>query len=241
METPRQGTGDPTPTVREAPSWRLATVSVLLIAIYVARQTGGLPGQVTWVIDDVLIAVVAVIALRVGGAKRRTYRWHMAIAGVAVVAAAVEGLLGMEAFVQTSSLLTAYLVTASAVLILRSILREQRVSGDTLFGAFAVYLAVGVLFGMVFTGIARDAPEAFDPPQQVVDGETNVYYFSFVTLTSLGYGDISPVSDAARILSTLEAAIGVILLAALVGRVVGLLVASESSAFPRVSDPEAQD
>ena len=84
------------------------------------------------------------------------------------------------------------------------------------------------LFGMVFTSIARNSPEAFAPPQSVVDGETTMYYFSFVTLTSLGYGDIAPASDAPRILATLESIIGAILLAALVGRIVGLLVAQET-------------
>jgi hypothetical protein len=55
-----------------------------------------------------------------------------------------------------------------------------------------------------------------------------MYCFSFVTLTSLGYGDITPTSDAARILATLESVNGLVLLAALVGRIVGLLVAQET-------------
>lgn len=234
--THSQGADDSVPN-GVGTSWKLATVSVLLVGIYVARQTGGLPKQLLWVFDDVLIAIVVALSLQVVDASRRTYRWHMALAGLAILAAVIEGLLQTESILRTSSLLSSYLVAASALFILRSILKERRVSGDTLFGAFAVYLAVGVLFGMIFTTIARYSPAAFEPPQQVIDGETSVYYFSFVTLTSLGYGDIAPVSDAARIIATLEAVIGVILLAALVGRVVGLLVARQSEAASGQPDP----
>ena len=56
----------------------------------------------------------------------------------------------------------------------------------------------------------------------------HLYYFSFVTLTSLGYGDISPLHDGPRILATLEAVVGAIVLTALVGRIVGMLVAQLS-------------
>ena len=69
---------------------------------------------------------------------------------------------------------------------------------------------------------------AFEPPQPVIDGQSNLYYFSFVTVTSLGYGDISPASDLTRILAPVEAIIGAIIVAALVGRIVGLLVAQTS-------------
>ena len=85
-------------------------------------------------------------------------------------------------------------------------------------------------FGIIYTGFARANPAAFEPAQRVIDGETSLYYFSFVTLTSLGYGDISPVSAAVRILATLEAINGVMLLAAVVGWVVGLLVAARTGA-----------
>ncbi len=64
----------------------------------------------------------------------------------------------------------------------------------------------------------------------MVDGESSLYFFSFVTLTTLGYGDIAPASDAVRILATIEAIIGVMLLAAVVGWVVGLLVAARTGA-----------
>ena len=69
--------------------------------------------------------------------------------------------------------------------------------------------------------------------QLIENGKSELFYFSFVSLTTLGFGDISPVSDAAQILSTLEAIFGVVLLTALIGRLVALLVAQERT--------EAQD
>ena len=56
-----------------------------------------------------------------------------------------------------------------------------------------------------------------------------MYYFSFVTLTTLGFGDIAPASDAARVLATLEAMFGLVLLATLVGRIVGLMAGRQAS------------
>ena len=104
------------------------------------------------------------------------------------------------------------------------------VSPDTLFGALAVYVGVGVVFGMTITAIARANPAAFEPAKFVVDGESSLYFFSFVTLTTLGYGDIAPASDGVRILATIEAIIGVMLLAAVVGWIVGLLAAARTGA-----------
>ncbi|MGI9643034.1 MAG: potassium channel family protein, partial [Acidimicrobiia bacterium] len=79
------------------------------------------------------------------------------------------------------------------------------------------------IFAVVYTVVARTNPDAFAPPQPVVDGQTDLYYFSFVTVSSLGYGDISPTSDLTRVLAPIEAIIGAILIAALVGRIVGVL------------------
>jgi mannose/fructose/N-acetylgalactosamine-specific phosphotransferase system component IID len=78
--------------------------------------------------------------------------------------------------------------------------------------------------------IALETPAAFDPPEFVkYGGETVLYYYSFVTLTTLGFGDITPVSSLARILSTIESLMGLVILGVLVGRVVGLLVSQQAS------------
>ena len=100
-------------------------------------------------------------------------------------------------------------------------------SADKLLGAICAYLLVGVTWALLFALIGDLDPGAFRWPslhgEQVTEASFSTYtYFSFVTLTTLGYGDVSPVSEIARRLALLEALLGQIYLAVLVARLVGL-------------------
>ncbi len=123
-----------------------------------------------------------------------------------------------------SSLLAAFFLF-SAVAILRYVLVVQHVDVETILGALCVYLLVALVFSHVFALIYHLNPDAFRFAAER-DGEAPWLYYSMVTLTTLGYGDIAPMSAAARMLSVLEAAMGQLYLAVLVARVVGLHVGS---------------
>lgn len=112
---------------------------------------------------------------------------------------------------------------------------SHRRFGDSLSRTDAL-VVVGVAFGMTFTAIARTNLDAFEPVQLVIDGESSLYSFSSVTLTRLGDGDIAPAVDGVRILATLETIVGALLLAAVVGWVVGPPIAArtESDAEERL-------
>lgn len=210
--------------------WEFVLISALFVAIYITRETGAVGGAALRVLDDVLIAAALALSLHAARVAARTAAIHLVLAGTAITIAIVEAVVISESLSQASSAISGYLVIATAVFVFAVVLRQQVVSPDTLFGALAVYLSVGVVFGMAFTAIARSDPAAFEPAQFVIDGESSLYFFSFVTLTTLGYGDIAPASDAVRILATLEAIIGVMMLAAVVGWIVGLLVAARTGA-----------
>ena len=208
--------------------WELLIVSVVLVAIFASRQTGALPGQTIRIIDVVFVAAALVLAMhaaRVTGRTRRRSRDRRRDLDRRRGRRG-DGWLGASpGSRQRDQCLRA---RRGVLLVLRLVLREERVTGDTLFGALAAYLAAAVLFAMVYTVIARSSPGAFEPPQPVIDGQSDLYYFSFVTITTLGYGDVAPASDLTSILAPIEAVLGAILLAALVGRIVGLLVAQTS-------------
>ena len=213
----------------QASRWVLLVISLLLIAVVVSRQTGSLPGPVLRIVDSALIGTVAALAMLSAHVSRRFFAAHLVLAVAGVFVSVVHAAAGGETLLRVAAVLNGYLLVVSAFLILRVVVRERRVTADTLFGALGFYLAMGVLFGVVYTTIARWDPAAFAPPQPVVEGATSLYYFSLATLTGVGYGDISPASNAARIAASLEAVIGVIILAALVGRIVGLQVARQAS------------
>lgn len=117
------------------------------------------------------------------------------------------------------------------LVIFRLVVRSGRVTSEKVTGAIAVYLLLGVFFAVLYGIIGAVDPGAFtglqlDPTGIVQEGEaTSFYYFSFVTLTTLGYGDISPLSPWARGLAWAEAVIGQIFLATTIARLVALQIA----------------
>lgn len=117
----------------------------------------------------------------------------------------------------------------SSVIILAHIIREKRIQADTLYGAVCVYLMFGLTWYLIYSFVEQLNPGSFycgdaQNINGVLDG-ADLLYFSFVTLTTLGYGDITPVTAQVRSLSFLEAAAGTLYSAILVARLVGLYTA----------------
>ncbi len=111
------------------------------------------------------------------------------------------------------------------VTVLREVLRSKSVSLDTLYGAAAAYLLMGLTWAAMYTYLERARPGSFTitPASDVGVAERvwfDMVHFSYVSLTTVGYGDIAPASHLARSLSFLEAATGVLFLAFLVARLV---------------------
>lgn len=105
-----------------------------------------------------------------------------------------------------------------------SIISNPSVTTDTLAGAVSAYLLVGITFGVVFMIIGSLVPGAFrdtvEPGKQF--NPADFVFFSFVTLTTVGYGDIVPWANYARSLAVLESVIGIMYPAVLISRLVGL-------------------
>ena len=115
----------------------------------------------------------------------------------------------------------------SCLLISKFVLRDGKVTRDKLAAAICVYLLIGATWGMLFVLLETVDPGSlsmsFDAPG--ADAAQDAIYFSFVTLTTLGYGDIAPISAPARALAIIEAIIGQIYLAVMIARLVGLHIA----------------
>jgi hypothetical protein len=114
--------------------------------------------------------------------------------------------------------------TTLAYVVARAVFAPGRVSYHRIIGAVLVYLSVAVTFSALFTIVGMLVPQAFsgmvleDNPALA----SNVIYFSFVTLTSTGYGDVFPVHPVARSLCNLETIIGQLYPATLLARLVSL-------------------
>jgi len=125
----------------------------------------------------------------------------------------------------------------AVVALVREILTSRNVNSDTLAGAVCVYLLLGIIGGLVFALIEISSPGSFYVASELADHtgktfESNpgvMIYFAFVTLTTVGYGDIMPASEAARSACTLLAVLGQLTLVVLISRLVGLHVAKPAT------------
>ena len=108
-------------------------------------------------------------------------------------------------------------------LVLVRVVRAERVGSDILCGALAVYLLIAVVWAVCYGIIEALAPGSFGLSTEDSEKIWNqLLYFSLVTLTTLGYGDISPVGAVARIWAALESMTGTLYLAILISRLVSL-------------------
>ena len=115
------------------------------------------------------------------------------------------------------------LVTATLPITLRRVLAHRRITHETVLGALCTYVLVGLLFAFVYLAVS-DLREASFFVQEGPHAQSEYLYFSFVTLTTLGFGDLSPAVGLPQALTVLEALLGQIFLVTLVARLVTLWV-----------------
>ena len=108
------------------------------------------------------------------------------------------------------------------VLILAHIFKQEEITRETIYGAIVVYILIGILWVFLYNFTEFLHPQSFTFITELGrEPRKDLYYFSFVTLTTLGYGDIAPVSGPARSLAMLEAVTGQMYIAVLIARLVG--------------------
>lgn len=111
--------------------------------------------------------------------------------------------------------------------ILSYIMRVRRVTSDILAGAACTYLLFGVSWGILYLLLEQIVPGSFSAgvtPGVSINDWSIFNYYSFTTLTTLGYGDITPITSRAQSLAILEAATGVLFIALLISRLVGVYI-----------------
>ncbi len=147
-------------------------------------------------------------------------------------------LTGFEAFVGVNTLSSALFLAFTAAVILRTMLRQRRVTTGTILGGLCIYLLIGIFFVEVYSLVEFLSPGSFlylGEPLTAVTGAAAQYarypgilYYSFVTLTTLGYGDVVPASHVARSMAVSEAVLGQLYVAVFIARLVGLHLAESA-------------
>ncbi|MEO1530437.1 MAG: potassium channel family protein [Planctomycetota bacterium] len=104
---------------------------------------------------------------------------------------------------------------------LRTLFADPEVHWHTLVGAACTYILIGLFFASINAVLLQLDPQSMVLPKDETEPFFQLIYFSFVTLTTVGYGDVLPASNAARMLAAYEAVIGQSYVAVVVGLLVG--------------------
>jgi hypothetical protein len=220
----------------------LATIALLVVVATIIGQTGGLmhPG-VTRCAVSAAFAVVLLSAVNAVSASRHLRRFAFVLVTPTVLLHIADMILGREeteiAKIVTSAAALVYVI----ILILQHIFSTRTVTADTIFASICVYVLLGLLWANLYAIVSVFDAGAFVVPDSLGQGDKLRFgddesivaiYYSFVTMTTLGYGDVLPRSATARMLAVMASVIGQLYVAVLVARLVGIHVAGRADSPP---------
>jgi hypothetical protein len=156
------------------------------------------------------------------------YRHCLQILGLfALVLGMIGDLQHGNPFNQTCALVSLFMFIfflGTAIIFLSlHLIHVNHVNSDVVIGGVAVYLLVGIVWALLYQVVFQFSPDAFlDLEDLPTDPRFSLLYFSFTTLTTLGYGDITPTSSVSMGLTNMEAIIGQLYPAVLIARLVSI-------------------
>jgi hypothetical protein len=188
-------------------------------------------------IETALATVVMCMGVLAVGARRRTLVVAIILVSPAVVGNWLHHLPSahypLEAVLAGRLVFLAFVVARLLVFILRA----PKVNSEVLCAGVSIYLLIGLVWTLAYLLVAGEDPKAFafSVPQDSSNGMTrfNAFYYSFMTLTTVGYGDITPVSKIARMLAVMESMSGTLFVGVLIARLVSLYSAPSPAETPK--------
>jgi hypothetical protein len=206
----------------------LALLITLVFILPVVVASNSAIGQIA---QDVLLSLILLSGVVEASTNSKEFAFISLVALVVIVVRWVGWLspTGLSLPVRDAATLLA-LVLLAAVIAMK-VFGSHTVTKDRISGAIAFYILAGLVWADAYQLVMLYIPHAFagiPTLEGAVDRSTWVY-FSFATLTTVGYGDIVPVAPIARSLSNLEALIGQLYPAIVLARLVSLQVAGDSS------------
>jgi voltage-gated potassium channel len=183
---------------------------------------------------NVIAAAVLLSATYAVSARKSFLIFALSLSGVSTVLTFWLAAAPSHWLVVTSHGTLVILISFFAIAILGYVLRSGKVTADKIYAAICVYLLFGYAWAFVYSLIEEVQPGSFTsvtsmPADDIVGRVMQMRYFSFVTLSTVGYGDIVPHTPAARTMALLEAMLGQFYLVALIGRLVGLHIVHGNS------------
>ncbi len=215
----------------------------LLIALVLLFASAPFIEQLQYgnVIESALMTMVLIAAVLAVGARRRTLVIAVLLVSPAVIARWVNHFRPDLIPDELKVLLSLVFMIFVVVNLLGFILRAPIVTSEVLCAGIAGYLLLGLIWAFAYVLLAQQSPASFVLHNQGADAKLmdqfSAFYFSFVTLTTTGFGDITPVSRAARMLTVMEAVVGTFYVTILIARLVAMYSTRPRS--PEADTPES--
>ncbi|TLM94560.1 MAG: two pore domain potassium channel family protein, partial [Actinobacteria bacterium] len=165
-----------------------------------------------------LQALALIVTLRVSGAHPRWIRAGFALVIVVAVLAAALSMSSLDSARTLVVALWGLLALLTPIAVLRRLTRYSQVSVQVVLGLLVVYLMIGLVFSYIYMICQLAVPGAFSQPKVGISEAT---YFSYITLATVGYGDITPGNSVVRAFAVLEAMLGSLYIVSVVSIAVG--------------------
>jgi len=215
-----------------ASDWGLTIFLVLIaVTVFIFMPMSG-QSETARLLTEIVFALVLVSGVA-AVSERRTMT--LFAAGLVIVTIALRGIAHLmpgPVILPATAISTLACLGLLAGVVLIQVFRKGPITSHRIQGAIAVYLLLGLMWGVTYDFVFLEIPGAFQPADLADASEsamTNLVYFSFVTLTTVGYGDITPAHAIVRSLSNLEALVGQLYPAILIGRLVAMELSSRQS------------
>jgi hypothetical protein len=206
-------------------------VAFYVLATILHQFREGLHPAVPPVVEGILFLALLLGAV-VSVSKSRAWIVFGLLLGLPVVVLWLVGVaVESEGVAVSRHLFLAAFLGYAIWVMLRAIFHSRQVTFNTVCASLCIYLLLGLVWALAYSVVDVLDPGAFTctvaagrypPLLRVGRGNTAALYFSFATLTTLGYGDIVPTSPISRMLASIEAVTGQLYLAVLVARLVGM-------------------
>jgi hypothetical protein len=178
------------------------------------------PARWTRLVVAPAVGAMLLLALYASRARYELVRAAVIALVFSYLVVVAEAVFDSELFAGSIYLIYGILLLVTPVVIINRILRHPEVQVSTILGAICAYMLIGMVFGFVYALIGRVDPPFF--ANRGLTDQFDYFYFSYASLTTVGFGDFVSRGDLGRSLSVLEAVLGQIFLVTLIARLVSL-------------------
>lgn len=206
-------------------TYLLVAMIVLVIGLPIAREVTGIDLPVLRSLVHASFLIIGAGSLR---AEPATFRMGVTLMVLGVSLHVLHGLHEQSAALEVAALICVFAYSLLlAITALHQVSRGTAIDANRIVGSVGIYLLLGVLWAIAYRLLCIMAPDSFPDLNNHQSKLEDFIYFSFVTLTTLGYGDILPVTGIARSLAIFETVAGQLYVAILIAGLVGAYIARQ--------------